>query len=105
MAVISDNQIWSQALSELPSGIFSPLNCAEFREAWIEWYRDRADRRRRLTRRATRMQLAKLEPIGLAAALAAINRAIEGGWVTIYADEPSGAGKVIANVDKYSRWD
>lgn len=55
-----------------------------FRAAWAEWVGHRADIRKKLTRRAVRMQLRKLDEIGVARAVDAIEHSIASGYTGLF---------------------
>ncbi|MFA5263972.1 MAG: hypothetical protein WC378_09095 [Opitutaceae bacterium] len=62
------------------------LNTPEFRAAWADWCADRADRGHPLTARAATISLNRCEPLGPAAAVAAIEHSIAAGYQGIYED-------------------
>jgi hypothetical protein len=66
-----------------------PFSSDPFREAWETWCRHRREKRQPLTPTATRQQLAKLEAMGEARAIAAIAHSVENGYQGIF--EPKGA--------------
>lgn len=66
------------------------LDTPDFRRAWAAWLSDRVERKKPLTARAADLQLRKLAPVGPAAAVAAIEKAIASGWQGIY---PEGGGQ------------
>jgi hypothetical protein len=63
------------------------LDTPEFRQAWSEWHEDRRERRKRMTPRAERMQLDKLEPFGPDVAIKAIRESIANGWTGVFPEK------------------
>jgi hypothetical protein len=73
------------------------LDTPEFRSLWADWLAERTARRKPLTERAARFQLADLAPLGPAAAAACIKASVANGWQGLFTDRfrdparPSGA--------------
>lgn len=65
---------------QFPAG----LEDMEFRLAWIEWGKHRAELKKPLTRTAIEQQLKKLADMGSARAIAAIRHSIANGWQGIF---------------------
>ena len=62
------------------------LDTAEFRAAWADWGRHRAEKRAKLTPTATRQQLAKLAAMGVDRAVAALRHSIAQGYTGVFED-------------------
>jgi hypothetical protein len=60
------------------------LNTPAFQTAWADWIADRKERRKPLTARGARQQLAKLQPLGPDRAVAAIGHSIASGYQGIF---------------------
>ncbi len=67
---------------ELPHG-------TAFAEIWEEYKEDKKERKKKFTTRSQKMQLKKLENVSEAVAISMIEKAIAGGWATVYAPEES----------------
>ena len=73
-------------VSEFPA----PLDTPEFRAAWDSWLSYHRERRKKLTAETIRRQLSKLAAHGHAAAVWAINQAIERGWQGVFPENYRG---------------
>ena len=71
------------------------LDTAEFEDAWILWYRHRADKGAPLTQTSGEVQLEQLAELGEERAIAAIKHSVGKGWKNIYepGDFVNGNGK------------
>jgi hypothetical protein len=67
------------------------------REAWGEWAQHRREIKKKLTPLATRRQLAALEDMGEAKAIAAIQHSIANGWQGIFEPQEKKNGNRINN--------
>lgn len=74
---------------EIPAVLDTP----DFRNAWEEWCQHRRESRKKHTPTSQRHQIAKLEQMGEARAVAAINFSIEKGWTGIFEESGTGGGK------------
>jgi hypothetical protein len=77
------------AVVEIPSELESDV----FREAWGRWTAHRKEIKKTLTPSTTAAQLQKLVAIGMARAVAAIDRSIEAGWTGIFEERNGHARK------------
>ncbi len=68
------------------------LNTAEFREAWIDWCKHRAEIKKKLTPQAVKQQLAKLVALGSESAVDTIKNSIGQGYTGLF--EPTTARPV-----------
>ncbi len=73
------------------------LDTPEFRVAWADFKKHRAEKRDPLTPMATKKQLSRIEPWGVARAVAAINFTIANGWTGIYEEKGATNGKPNAS--------
>lgn len=60
------------------------LDTPEFREAWQDWLKYRAERRQGITPTTAKAQLAKLANAGPSSAVAMIHQSIENGWQGLF---------------------
>ena len=60
------------------------LRTENFLKAWVEWQQHRREIRKKLTPLAAHRQLAQLEAMGEARAIAAIEHSIQNGWTGIF---------------------
>ena len=69
------------------------LDDATFITAWSNWIDDRKERKKAVTARAAKIQLKKLEAMGIKRAIAAIENSIEKGYQGIFEPSNNGANK------------
>jgi hypothetical protein len=60
------------------------LNSKSFRDLWATFVQHRSEKRAPLTLTAARMQLARLEKMGVDRAMAALQHSIENGWTGVF---------------------
>lgn len=60
------------------------LNVPTFLKSWEDWLADRKERKKAVTTRAAKIQLGKLESMGVKRAVAAIENSIEKGYQGIF---------------------
>jgi len=78
---------------EIPASIDTP----DFRAAWSEWLAfRREDKRKPLTARSARQQLAQFETCGSVAAVNAIRRSIASGYLGVFPDGSNQSGRLAA---------
>lgn len=65
-----------------------PFNSEPFQTAWNEWQKYRSEKKKKLTPTTVKMQLSKLNDMGEANAIMAINESITNGWIGLF--EPKG---------------
>lgn len=70
-----------------------PLRTMAFMCAWKEWKTHRSQKRGKLTPLSAKKQLDRLEKMGSARAVAAINYSIEKGWVGLFEPDAATFGK------------
>jgi hypothetical protein len=63
-----------------------PFGSPEFSEAWNRWNAHRNEKKKKLTKGTAKMQLKKLEGIGEARAIRAIDHSITHGWMGLFED-------------------
>lgn len=83
----------SPTMPEIPSA----LNTPEFMTSWGEWLADRKERGKKVTSRAAKMQLTKLEAWGVKKAIEAIGLSITNNWSGIFEPKPQTKGVAPAN--------
>lgn len=99
LGVGSSPEAWGEFVRRVAA---APLrDSAEFIEIWCEWCGHRAEIRKRLTERAAKMQLRRLEAMGHDRAIAAIRHSIAQGWTGIY--EPNADRRASSNGQAYVR--
>lgn len=76
--------------AEVP--IPSRLDTPAFREVWSTWLADRAERKKPVTARAAREQLASLEPLGPTSAAECVRASIANQWQGIFPERFRGRG-------------
>ena len=62
----------------------SELDTVEFRAAWANWIKDRADRRKSVTKLGAAQQMKRLLKLGPAKAVLSIENSIAGGWTGLF---------------------
>ncbi len=99
-AVCVGNANWAIAKGFMVS---DDLKTATFRNAWEDWVADRSARRKKLTPRAVKLQIRKLEAMGHDKAIQSIKNSIANGWTGLFEpDAGKQAGPEIAGDDKWA---
>lgn len=70
------------------------LRTPAFLAIWADWLADRAARRKKLTERAARQQLAALEPLGPERAVECVRLSIANGWTGLFPERFQGPAVV-----------
>jgi hypothetical protein len=96
-------------LSEGVKGeIPTELDTTEFRQAWGQWVKHRAEIGKKLRPTSTQQQLSRLKGFGHDRAIAAINHSIANGWQGIHeptTQTPNRAGHVQPNLSRVAASD
>ena len=79
------------------------LDNEDFRSAWGEYVKHRREKRSALTPTAAARALKKLEAIGPARAVAALEHSISNGWTGIFEPPPNGNGKMKQTIGSGQR--
>lgn len=78
----------------------SELDTAAFHEAWQAWQQHRREKRQALTPTSMKRQLTTLKAVGVANAIAAIDRSIEMGWTGVFPENLPPRKPTITEEDK-----
>lgn len=97
---------WAWVLEAMKTDI---LKTDEFRKAWEDWARHRAERKPKLTRTSVVRQIRRLEKLGHDRAVAAIDHSIASGYQGIWepreATQQPPPGRISGKPGKYAKFD
>jgi len=89
---------WRVALDNMTYGT---LNCPAFKSAWLDWIQHKKERKQSMPPSTIKLQIRRLEGMGLDDAIQSIANSIAGPWIGLF--PPKGNSNVSPNANRSAK--